>query len=124
MSKVYYAHHSWKYGTKIEKFELSVIESELSGISIVNPNTSVDQANPEEKIMFDCFAAIDQCDALVFSDLSGAIGKGVITEIEHAQYLGLRVYHIVANRLEEIMEPIKYKLLNTGSNRIYAEITG
>jgi hypothetical protein len=122
MNKVYYAHHIWKYDTKIEAYELSLIATSMPDAIIVNPNTSVDQGNPEEKIMFDCFAAIKECDALVFSDISGVTGKGVISEIEYAQSLGLRIYRIVANRMVEITEKIKYNLLNTGNSRIYAEI--
>ncbi|MDD3041311.1 hypothetical protein [Bacteroides sp.] len=119
---IYYAHHIWKYGTKIEDFELFVINKHFHDSYIHNPAVFVNPNESEESIMRDCFSKIDASDALVFSDLSGVAGKGVISEIEYAQSLGLRVYRIVANRLVEITEKIRYNLLNTGCNRIYAEI--
>jgi nucleoside 2-deoxyribosyltransferase len=120
---IYYAHHIWKYGTKIEDYELSVIHKHFDDGYIHNPAVFVNPNENEEEIMRDCFSKIDDSDALVFSDLSGITGKGVISEIEYAQSLGLPVYRIVANRIVEITEKIRYNLLNTGSNRIYAEIT-
>ena len=120
--KIYYAHHIWKYNTKIEEYEISIVLKQFNNATIINPNGLVNEFDSEEKIMFDCFSAIKESDALVFSDLSGVTGKGVVSEIEYAQSLELRVFRIVANRLVEITEKIHYNLLNTGSNRIYAEI--
>jgi hypothetical protein len=120
--KIYYAHHLWKYNTEIETFEESVIRATYPDSIIINPNKEVDQTKQEQQIMEDCFETIDNCDMLVFSTLSGIIGKGVLTEIQRAQNLGQPVGEIVANRIEILGENLKYNLLSTGSNRLYAEV--
>lgn len=122
--KIYYAHHLWKYGTEIERFEIGLIQSDKPGCTILNPNGGIEQTGDEQRIMEDCLDAVGGCDALVFSDLTGVVGRGVAQEIYHAQAAGIPVGRIVGNDVRWYSAPVKFRLLHTGSNRVYAEIEG
>ena len=81
--KIYYAHHIWKYGTPIEVFEMSVIKNGFDfedEFEIVNPRDVLSQDISEGEIMKQALLVIDQCDALVFSTISGMVGHGVFNE--------------------------------------------
>lgn len=122
--RIYYAHHLWKYGTEIERYEIALMDAACPGCTIFNPNGGIYQGGEEAGIMLDCVAAVDQCDALIFSDLSGVVGKGVITEIERAQAAGKPVGRILGHAVRWLQSRVEYRLLNTGCNRVYAEIEG
>lgn len=92
--KIYYAHHLWKYGTEIEAWELDLVRQYFPGCEIVNPNGAIEQGRPSEDIMTDCLQKVRESDALVFSTLSGVIGKGVFHELVEAANLGLPIYCI------------------------------
>lgn len=92
--KIYYAHHLWKYGTEIEAWELDIIRQRFPGCEIINPNGAIEQGRPAEDIMADCLEKVRECDALVFSSLSGVIGKGVYLELLEAARLQRPVYHL------------------------------
>ncbi len=111
----YYAHSIYKYNTDIEKYETSLIPG-----SYINPNGNVDQTRSESEIMKKCYSLIDECDSLVFSSVDGVIGKGVAEEIDYAMSIGLKVYYIFGNKLNEI-KSIKIKPIeNSTTQRIYA----
>ncbi len=92
--KIYYAHSRMKYNTLIEQYELALIRQKFPEAEIINPNGTVDQTLPEEDIMQECYKLIDNCDALVFSSISGVIGKGVYYEIAYACACGIELYKI------------------------------
>ena len=49
---IYYAHHQWKYGTKIEQYELDLIRRYFPKARICNPATDIDNVDrSEEDIM-------------------------------------------------------------------------
>ena len=122
--RIYYAHHLWKYGTEIERYEIGLIQADKPGCIIFNPNGDIGHVGAEPDIMERCLASVDECDALVFSDLSGVVGKGVAQEIYHAQAAGIPVGRIVGHGVRWYSEPVKHRLLHTGNNRIFAEIVG
>ena len=118
--KIYYAHHLWKYNTKIEEYEISLIKKYLPNYNIINPNGSIIQGRPEDIIMIDCLKAIEDCDALVFSSMDGVVGHGVVDEVNHAIKLHKDVYYITNNKIIFI-DKIKWNVINE-NNRIYATI--
>ena len=50
---IYYAHHQWKYDTKIEAYELALIERYFPYAAVFNPSTDLKtkDCGDEEKIM-------------------------------------------------------------------------
>ena len=92
--KIYYAHSRMKYNTLIEQYELALIRQNFPEAEIINPNGTIDQTLPEDKIMQECYKLIGECDALVFSSISGVIGKGVYYEIVEAYACDVKLYKI------------------------------
>lgn len=122
--KIYYAHHIWKYGTPIEVFEMSVIKNGFDfedEFEIVNPRDTLSQGISESEIMKQAFLMIDQCDALVFSTISGVVGHGVFNEVMYALNKGIQVFCLMGDDCylvedKEIFKDIIFK----GDNRVYA----
>ena len=92
--KVYYSHHIFKYNTPIEEFELKIIGEKLSVYEVFNPNTQFifSPYMTEDEIMLECLEKVKECDALVFSSLSGVVGRGVYLEVLQALNTGKEVY--------------------------------
>ena len=116
--KIYYAHHLYKYDTKVEEYELDLIRKYFPGDIVINPNGYVDQTGTEERIMKVCLEVIGECDALVFSSMSGVVGKGVHDEINKAIDKKMPIYYINRNSIWRVID-INWKMLNE-SRRIYA----
>ena len=56
---IYYAHHQWKYGTKLEQYELDLIRRYFPKARICNPATDIDNVDrSEEDIMRDCLDTV------------------------------------------------------------------
>lgn len=120
--KIYYAHHIWKYDTKIEQYEIDLIKSNFIYSKIINPNGTVDQSKDENEIMNDCFNCIKNCDILVFSSISGVVGKGVFEEVMLAKKLGKSIYYLENNQVFSKIN-VEFKVLqNSNNNRIYAVV--
>ena len=117
LSTVYYAHHLWKYNTPIEEYEIGLIIKAFPNVAIINPNTDIEQGREEAKIMCDCLSAVSKCDAVVFSDLDGAVGKGVYEEVGNAN----RVYWIHNNAVLPFDGTFSI-LPDSGTRRIYATV--
>jgi hypothetical protein len=119
--KVYYAHHMWKYRTKIEEYELDLITAHFGECEIFNPSTDVHQDDTDESIMDKCLRAVRKSDALVFSSLSGVVGRGVTQEVDLALEEGKEVYLIQNNYLIRA-KSILWNLITdiNKSNRVYA----
>jgi hypothetical protein len=117
--KAYYAHHIWKYNTKIEDYEISLIP-----FDVINPKDCIDQTKSEKEIMQDCFDLISSCDAVVFSSLSGVVGKGVLEEIMYAFDNKKKVFYICGGKIIEVnkKELRIAKIKESETKRIYAEI--
>ena len=107
---VYYAHHQWKYDTPIEQWELSLIEKKLSKYEVFNPSTQFifSPYMTEDEIMLECLDKVKECDALVFSSLSGVVGRGVYLEVLQALNTGKEVYYLKQDKLIRI-KYIKFK---------------
>ena len=119
--KIYYAHHIWKYNTEVERYEIELIRNKFNNSIIINPNGEVLQERDESEIMKDCLDYVKECDILVFSSLSGVVGKGVVTEVKKALDTGKRVYYIRDNGLY-LAEYPKFKEIGV-SNRVFAIVS-
>ena len=123
MYDIYYAHHQWKYGTKIEEYELSLIRRYFYSGTIFNPATDLESTieDGEAAIMEECFTAIDKSDILVFSSMDGIVGTGVYHEVKEAQRLGKLVLYIYQDELRSdfIMEILD---TNNHSDRLYGRV--
>lgn len=128
--KIYYAHHLWEYGTEIEKYEISVISKTFQNVKIINPVTDVTQPgmyiNTEEAChvteadtMRYCLERITYVDALVFSAVSGIVGKGIYDEVEKAQELNKPVYFVWGNMLIPFSGSLEI-ISNSTSKRVFA----
>lgn len=112
----------WKYDTPIEEFELGVIKKAFPKTDIFNPNHNIDESGTGKDIMNKCFKIIRSCDALIFSDISGMVGKGVLDEIRLAQTLKIPVYRIVGAHVESVKSNIAYRYADKENYKAYAEI--
>lgn len=100
VTTIYYAHHQWKYDTKVETYELGLIERYFPHAMVHNPKDSVDSyGRSEEEIMADCLSLVDKSDILIFSSMDGAIGIGCFEEVMAAQRAGKLVFYIYQNKL-------------------------
>lgn len=121
VSRIYYAHHQWKYGTKIEEFEIEMIRKAFPKMDIFNPATDLKTDGlSEEEIMKQCLKEVDASDLVVFTTMDGYIGKGVLEEIRHAQSNGKVVLWFIGGEfrtdfaIDVILIPI--------SDRLYATV--
>ena len=97
---IYYAHHQWKYKTKVEEYELGVIERYFPNAVIFNPSTDLKcDSRSEENIMRECINTVSKSDIVVFSSMDGSIGKGVFREIINATAIGKLTLYIYQNKL-------------------------
>lgn len=119
---VYYAHHQWKYGTKIEEYELNLIKRYFPNARIFNPSTDITTIGSEEEIMKECLETVDNSDIIVFSSMDGVIGKGVYTEVMEARKKGKLILYINHNELDTIVPSIAIyeNGKDNASDRIYA----
>lgn len=117
---IYYAHHLFKYNTKIEEYELNLIQKYIPQYKVLNPNGDIihEDLNNETKIMNKCFEEVQRSSALVFSSISGVVGKGVYDEVNLAFSLGKPVYYIYNNEIKHC-EHVIFEVINE-SRRIYA----
>lgn len=123
MYDIYYAHHQWKYGTKVEEYELSLIRRYFYSGTIFNPATDLESTieDGEVAIMEECFAIIDRSDILVFSSMDGIVGTGVYHEVKEAQRLGKLVLYIYQ---DELHSNFNMEILDTNnhSDRLYGRV--
>ena len=120
--KIYYAHHIWKYGTKIEEYELDLIKKTFPNAEIFNPSTDIDQTENEEVIMERCLDEVCKSDMVVFSSMNGCIGFGVSQEVDCAYHNNLKVGYLFANQIQDY-DKSRFKqatILNDGTiHRVY-----
>ena len=117
---IYYAHHLYKYNTKIEDWELELIEEKLPQYVIFNPSThfTFSKEMTEEEIMNICLETVRDCEALVFSSLSGVVGRGVFSEVSLAMELGKDVYCLHEDDIVKV-ESVCFRPCKKRSNRTY-----
>lgn len=120
--KIYYAHHMYKYNTKVEEYELSLIKKTFPKGTVINPNGffSFSPQESEESIMQSCLETIHKSDALVFSSMSGVVGVGVFTEVNFAISLKKPVYYIQNNKITKCSQ-VMFQITDEG-DRVYAII--
>lgn len=117
--KIYYAHHQWKYDSKIEHHEIEIIAKTFIGEEIINPNGTLIQENTEGEIMLQAFNIINECDIFVYSTLSGVIGKGLLQELLFAQSASKEIWELCDGKLCYV-DHVEIALTNNNNNRFYA----
>ena len=118
---IYYAHHQWKYGTKIEEYELDLIKKNFPNAVIFNPATELKtEGKSEYEIMEECLKIVEKSDMVIFSCMDGMIGIGVYEEVEKAKAAGKLTLCISQNRLRT--EFIIWESPEFNSNRLYARV--
>ena len=122
VTTIYYAHHQWKYGTKIEEYELDIIKKNFPNAVIFNPATDLEfkDCGNEEIIMDECLSKMMKSDIVIFSCMDGMIGIGVYKEIEMAKAAGKLVLCISQNILRT--EFIICESPEFNSDRLYARV--
>lgn len=114
--KIYYAHHQWKYGTKIEDYEVSLIQSYFPNAMIFRPSADLNvEGKSEDEIMNICLNQIKMFDMVIFSSMDGLVGIGVFKEVTHAKDLGMPVYYIYKDELRYDFDMIANHLSNSAS---------
>ena len=116
MYDIYYAHHQWKYGTKIEEYEIHLIKRYFPHASIFNPSTDLNtKGMPEPAIMEECLKQVMGSDILIFSSVDG------YTEVMQAKSQGKFVFYIYQDKLRDdfdlVMRPEKER-----TDRLYANV--
>ena len=101
LTTIYYAHHQWKYGTKIEEYELDLIKKNFPNAVIFNPATDLKfkDCGDEEIIMDECLNKVLESDIVIFSAMDGMIGIGVYKEVMAAKGFRKLVLCIAGNKL-------------------------
>lgn len=117
--KIYYAHHQWKYGTKIEEYELDLIRAKFPASEIINPNGAVDQSMTTEQIMDECFQHVVNSDTVVFSSVNGVVGKGVFDEVNLGKENGKALYYIHDHKLISSLADFEI-IPDSNTKRLYA----
>lgn len=118
--KVFYSHHLYKYDTEVEDYELDLIHSKFPNATIINPNGSVDQSKTECEIMQQCLDFVRDSDAVIFSSLSGIIGKGVFDELTLAITLNKPIYYVQYDNVTQVEPTFTIIYNRTESRRRYA----
>lgn len=118
--KVYYAHHQFKYRTKIEDYEMDLIRSYYEeNIELLNPSELIDQRMSETQIMKQCVNYVLDADNLIFSSMDGCIGIGVFTEVMTALAHHKPVYYLYQDHLIGDFEIIPNPF-GTSNDRVFA----
>lgn len=119
---VYYAHHQWKYRSKIEEYELDLIKRYFPHASIFNPSIDLKTKSiNENEIMEECLERVRESDIFVFSSMDGCIGTGVYHEIKEAEKNNKLVLYIFHDTLLTNFDIVDKSPLNR-SDRLYAMV--
>lgn len=119
---IYYAHHQWKYNTKIEAYELALIERYFPYAPIFNPSVDLKTKNcgDEETIMAECLETVERSGFVVFSSMDGMVGKGVYEEVAYAKETGKMVLYMHRNTLHSDFKIVRTPEYN--SDRLYGYV--
>lgn len=120
--QIYYAHHQWKYDTKIEEYEMNLINAYFPNSCIFNPSSDlIVEDRTEKDIMKECLKQVRQSDIIVFSSVDGCVGKGVYHEVKEAYKNYKPVFYIYKDTL--YTNAIVSKNYNSVSDRIYGLVS-
>lgn len=123
LTTIYYAHHQWKYGTKVEEYELELIKRYFPNAKIFNPSVDLTctKEDGEEAVMNECLEIVKNSDILIFSSLDGCIGTGVYHEIKEAKKNDKLVLYIFHDTLLTDFDIIKRSPFEE-TDRLYATV--
>ena len=102
---------------------MDLIHAKFKDSIIVNPNGDIDFSpfgGDIEEEMEECYRVIEECDAVVFSSLSGIVGRGVVGEVNKAIELGKNLYYLENDTIKKV-ETLNFKLTNRG-NSLFATV--
>ena len=120
--QIYYAHHQWKYDTKIEDYEMDLINAYFPNSCIFNPSSDLAiKGQTEKDIMKECLKRVRQSDIIVFSSVDGCVGKGVYQEVKEAHKNYKPVFYIYRDTL--YTNAIVSKNDNSINDRIYGLVS-
>lgn len=120
--QIYYAHHQWKYDTKIEEYEMNLINAYFPKSCIFNPSSDLTiKGRTEKDIMKECLKRVRQSDIIVFSSVDGCVGKGVYQEVKEAYKNYKPVFYIYKDML--YTNAIVSKNDNSINDRIYGLVS-
>lgn len=119
---IYYAHHQWKYGSKIEAYELALIERYFPYAAVFNPSTDLKtkDCGDEEKIIAECLETVERSGFVIFSSMDGMVGKGVYEEVSYAKETGKMVLYMHCNTLHSDFKIVRTPEYN--SDRLYGYV--
>lgn len=122
LTSIYYAHHQWKYGTKVEEYELDLIKRYFPHAVVFNPATDLKSKDcgDEAIIMDECVSKVLDSDIVIFSAMDGMIGIGVYNEVAAAEESGKLVLCLTQNKLHSSFHI--YESPEFGSDRLYARV--
>lgn len=125
--KIYYAHHLWKYDTKIEQYEINLVKdyfilnNKVNPI-IINPNGGVNKNQTEKDIMKQCLGLVRDSEAVVFSSINEIVGRGVWSEVKEAISNNKEIYYIHKGGLIKLEKP-SFRIINKGKDwRMFATV--
>ena len=120
--KTYYAHHQWKYGTKIEEYELDLTKAYFPNAVIFNPSVDLNiDGKTEDDIMCICLDQVKISDMVIFSSMDGLVGIGVFKEVTHAKDLGMPVYYIYKDEVRYDFD-ITANWKSNGNDRTFGRV--
>lgn len=119
---IYYAHHQWKYGTKIEDYELDMIKRYFPHAEIFNPATDLrsKDSGDEDVIMEECINKVLDSDIVIFTTMDSMIGIGVYQEVMAAQGKDKLVLCLAAGKLHTVFAIEKTPEFE--NDRLYAKV--
>lgn len=87
MYDIYYAHHRWKFYTRVEEYEIDLIRKHFPNGIIFDPSRDIDMKIViyRDLAMRERLKAVDSSDIIVFSSLDGIIDSEVYQEIMRAR---------------------------------------
>jgi hypothetical protein len=103
VKRIYYAHSMLIYGTLKEKQELKILRKKFQ--NVLCPNQDIGDV---QKGMSAYLKIVEWADLVVVSEYLGFIGKGVYSEIQHAQNNGIPVKCLRGSKLLEVKDTSIY----------------
>lgn len=101
MYDIYYAHHHWKFYTRVEEYEINLIRKYFPNGIIFDPSMDLDTKIVIyiDLAMRERLKAVDSSDIIVFSSLDGIIDSDVYQEIVRAREKEKQCFYIYYGKL-------------------------
>lgn len=109
MYDIYYAHHRWKFYTRVEEYEIDLIRKYFPNGIIFDPSMDLDMKIViyRDLAMRERLKAVESSDIVVFSSLDGIIDSDVYQEIMYAREKGKPCFYIYYGKLQPFFKVAK-----------------